>query len=206
MNSPLDQYAKVTASITEPHVLVREVLRLAGKYFSGCERSLKVVDLGAGAGRDALYYLENGCEVIVVEKEQVMVEALVSRVKADCSERLVVSQVPFEEMVLPDEVDIVSASLSLPFVPYAKFNDVWQKVVDSLREGGFFAGHFFGNEHGWFDLENGSYFSEEQLLELFRRSSMSIIDMTEINEPRESVEGEIVKCHMWDVILQKQIL
>ena len=46
-------------------------------------------------------------------------------------------------------VDLVNASLVLPFCAPDRFASVWERIVASLSAGGRFAGHLFGPRDDW---------------------------------------------------------
>lgn len=46
-------------------------------------------------------------------------------------------------------MDLVNASFALPFCAPEMFDDLWQRLCESLAEDGWFSGHFFGPNDDW---------------------------------------------------------
>jgi hypothetical protein len=44
---------------------------------------------------------------------------------------------------------LVNCSFALPFVPPERFPPTWQKIINSIRDGGRFAGQLFGPRDDW---------------------------------------------------------
>ena len=62
--------------------------------------------------------------------------------------RLVTRLARFEDATWP-ACDLVNASFSLPFGAPYRFEEVWRRIVDSLRPGGRFCGQLFGDRDEW---------------------------------------------------------
>jgi len=107
-----------------PRENLKKALQIFAKEFDEkkARRRLIAADLGAGAGNETIYLIENGWKVI-----------------------------------------LVNASISLPFVPRTEMKEVWKKIVDALREGGVFTGHFFGPEHAWSNNPRMSFYSVKEI-------------------------------------------
>lgn len=105
------------------------------------------IDLGSGAGNEALVLLEHGWRVLAIDGEPRAIEILESRVPKGLSPRLETLVVGFTSLKLPP-ADLVFASLSLPFA-----GDDLERVVglalDAVVPGGWFVGVLFGAEDDW---------------------------------------------------------
>jgi SAM-dependent methyltransferase len=104
------------------------------------------VDLGCGTGRDTLELLRGGWRVLALDREAEAIERVLA--ESDGDERLTAEVVRLEDATWPP-CDLVNASFSLPFCAPSRFDEVWARLVDSLRPGGRFAGQLFGDRDQW---------------------------------------------------------
>src|SRR6266849_5994068 len=102
-------------------------------------RQGRALDLGAGAGRDTRYLLEQGFRVTAVDADPRAVALLSALPQA----RLSVVQSSFEDFAFAI-YDLISAQFALPFIPRGRFADVFARLKAALAPGGVFAGQFFG--------------------------------------------------------------
>lgn len=107
------------------------------------------IDLGSGAGNEALALLEHGWRVLAVDGEPRALEILGSRVDAALSTNLEMRLGLFHEVALP-EADLVFASLSLPFAG-EHFDLALGRALDPVKPGGWFVGVLFGRNDTWAD-------------------------------------------------------
>ena len=102
------------------------------------------VDLGCGEGRDTVELLRRGWDVIAIDGEQEAVTRLLQR--PDINTELLQTRVAtFENIDLPESLNLINASFSLPFCAPESFPGLWEKIVSSLLTGGRFSGHLFGD-------------------------------------------------------------
>src|SRR5439155_1976460 len=102
------------------------------------------VDLGCGTGRDTIALLRAGWRVTAIDREREAIDLLRATV-GDDGGRLTTEISSFENARWP-VCELVNASFALPFCPPEHFDEVWRRIVDSLRPGGRFAGQLYG-EH-----------------------------------------------------------
>lgn len=106
------------------------------------------VDLGCGAGRDAIELLRRGWRVLGIDAEEEAVGRLRARPDLPPDARLETLAAKFEDAPWPP-ADLVNASFSLPFCPPDRFPALWGKIGASLLPGGRFCGQLFGERDGW---------------------------------------------------------
>ncbi len=128
----------------------RPTLRFALERFEEEGGAGFAVDLGCGEGRDAVELLRRGWRVLAIDAEREALERLLGRPElgVDALDRLRTEVARFEDATWP-EADLLNAGFSLPFCPPAAFDDVWRRIVGSLRPGGRFAGQLFGDRDEW---------------------------------------------------------
>ena len=177
---------------------------------------LTAADLGAGAGNETMYLLEKGWDVIAVDIDPYSIETIRERYKELINNTETGSKekpgsldarlIPMQRMELkPDSLDLVNASLSLPFIPRAEMKGVWIKIVKALRDGGVFTGNFFGPEHAWRNNPNLSFYSLEEIKnEFLKDSNLEIKDIFEEKKATRVAVGGTVLFHTITVIVQKK--
>ena len=109
---------------------------------------LLAVDLGCGNGRDTIEILRRGWSVVAVDAEPSALEGLHHRPDLPAGAALTTLLGRFEDVQWP-AAHLVNASFALPLCPRAKFNALWQRVVDSLLSGGRFSGQLYGDRDEW---------------------------------------------------------
>lgn len=106
------------------------------------------VDLGCGDGRDTQELLKRGWRVLGIDGEAEAIARLQNRPDIDYN-RLETLVMRFEDLMLPESVDLINASFCLPFCPPEHFPGLWNKIVSALRVGGRFCGQLFGECDSW---------------------------------------------------------
>ena len=154
------------------------------------------LDLGAGAGRDTRYLLEQGFQVTAVDAEPRAV-ALLSALP---SERLRVVQSAFEDFAFESAAyDLISAQFALPFIPRERFADVFARLKAALVPGGVFAGQFFGIH----DESN----TPDRAMTFFTRaeaeailSDLDTIELTEEDADGHKADGSPKHWHVFHIL------
>lgn len=110
--------------------------------------------------------------------------------------------VPFSEMTLPSELDLINASYSLPFCKPKDFDQCWRMIVDQLAIGGRFSGHFFGEKDEWASNPNLTIHSYEKMLKLFE--DQFIIEYLQIEDGLvPCANGGMKHWHVYHVVAKK---
>lgn len=143
-------------------------------------RKERALDLGAGAGRDTHYLLEQGFQVTAVDSDPHAVAMLRSLQAGN----LRVVQASFEEFAF-ETYDLINAQFALPFVSPRRFREVFERVKRALKPGGMFVGQFFGIHDQWNTPEHEmTFLTREQAEEVLQD-----LDIIELNE--EEVDGHV---------------
>lgn len=139
------------------------------------------VDLGCGAGNEALALLDRGWRVHAVDGERRAIEILRDRVSRELAERLTTDVSLFHEAVLP-RADLVFASLSLPFAAQHLRESV-EVAKTAVREGGWFVGVFFGHSDTWAEEDDVATVDRDDIEEMFDGLEVRHIDEAEFDGP-----------------------
>ena len=139
---------------------------------------LQAVDLGCGDGTESALLLERGWNVLAVDGEPAAIEHLMNKVSGEKRARLQTQVAKFKDIVFPP-ADLIHASLSIPFCEPEHFDALWQKIVNSVKPGGYFAGQFFGVRDSWAVNTDMTFHTEGQvskMLEPFEIESFHEMD------------------------------
>lgn len=160
----------------------------------------RALDLGCGAGRDSLQLLAEGWEVVAFDRDARALEMLRQQAASLMPHKLSTLCRSFEDTRPLPEVDLVNASFSLPFCEPELFDDLWQRVTDSLGVGGWFTGHFFGPNDDWSSSGHAIH-SRNEVLELF--DGWSIVDLCEFERDAKTAVGTLKHWHLFEVVARR---
>ncbi|MGQ4649640.1 methyltransferase domain-containing protein [Lyngbya aestuarii] len=182
----------------------RETLLKALELFDGensAAESPLAVDLGCGEGRDTIELLKRGWRVLGIDAQQEAISRLLSRPDIT-AERLETKVSGFEEVSLPESVDLVNASFSLPFCPPEYFPGLWQKIVASLRSGGRFCGQLLGERDSWSVYTSMNHHTPEQVEELLQPFEVEAFEEEE--HPGKTALGQQKHWHLFQIVARKR--
>lgn len=161
----------------------------------------KAVELGCGAGNDTVYLIKNGWNVTAVDSENTE-NFILEKLDEDEIKRFKFSKQDFESLNL-EENDLVLANYSIPFCNKNEFNTFWNKIVNSIKEDGYFVGNFFGTNDSWSKTKlDKTFLSKEEVLELFR-NKFEIVLFEEIENDKMTANGNMKHWHIFNVIAKK---
>lgn len=159
------------------------------------------VELGCGAGRDTVYLIRNGWNVLAIDRENVE-SRIVEKLSKEELKKLKFSRQKFENIEL-EKNNLVVANFSLPFCNKVNFEDLWNKINNSLLEDGYFVGNFFGVNDEWKKTkEEMTFLTKEQVIELFK--DFEIIEFKEVEKDDFTGMGKIKHWHIFNVIARKR--
>ncbi|MDP1879391.1 MAG: hypothetical protein Q8K60_00460 [Parachlamydiaceae bacterium] len=183
---------------TEPH----KTLILALKYFQLENNIGNAVDLGAGAGRDTIFLLKAGWQVFALDAEQLSIDVIINQIDSELLSNLKVAVVPFSEMIIPNELNLINASYSLPFCKPEDFALCWKKIMNGLIIGGRFCGQFFGVHDEWANSPNLTIHTFDDLMKLFE--NQFVIEYLQIeNGLIPCANGELKHWHIYHIVAKK---
>lgn len=165
------------------------------------QSNLFAVNLGCGDGRDTVELLRRGWRVLGIDGQVDAITRLQNRLDVDlklletCVQR-------FESITLPESVDLVNASFSLPFCPPEHFSEFWQKITNCLRSGGRFCGQFFGERDSWAVYPALTHVTRQQLTDLLK-DDWQIEVFEEEEHPGVTALGEEKYWHIFHIVVCK---
>lgn len=177
---------------------VREHLRRALDFVAtDAARPRTAVDIGFGAGVEALYLLDQGWQLFGVDPSRSAARTLRAAMPADAACRATIRVAPIGKVRLPD-ADLIWAGLSLPFLAAEQIPTLWPAIVASLRPGGVFAGDFFGRRHAWAGSSASFCLGLADLRRLLR--PLDLLSLTVERGARFSASRELFHSEMFTVI------
>jgi membrane dipeptidase len=157
------------------------------------------VDLGAGTGRDTAELLRRGWSVIAIDREREAIERVLALVGGP-SPRLETHAASFTDVAWP-AVDLVNASYALYLSSPEWFDELWERIVGSLRPGGRFCGQLLGPNDDWAGSGLVAHTREEleRLLAPFEVESLQ-----EVDEDGSTAIGTWKHWHLYHVVARKR--
>ena len=178
----------------EPNYIVKEFIKLN-------VRPGNAVELGCGAGRDTVYLIKNGWNVLAIDKENVK-SRIVEKLSKDELKKFKFSKQKFECIEL-EKNDLIVSNFSLSFCNKNDFEKLWNKIRNSILNDGYFVGNFFGVNDSWSVTKPQMLFlSKEQVIELF--DGFEIVFFEEIEKDSLTALGKLKHWHFFNVIARKQ--
>jgi SAM-dependent methyltransferase len=190
-NFEWDRFYSVTKDRAPWPMLMRAV--------SLAPRRGRALDLGAGAGRDTRYLLEQEFEVTAVDAEPGAV-ALLSALSND---RLRVVQSSFQEFdFAPATYDLINAQFALPFMPSDRFASTFARLKAALVPSGIFTGQFFGIHDEWNTPDHTMTFLTRAETEALL-SELDTIELTEEEVDRPTALGTPKHWHVFHILASR---
>ena len=184
------EYYEITKNKTPSKLLVKALGYVNNKG--------KAIDIGGGALKDTRYLLEQGFDVTVVDKADLMAKEA-EKIK---SEKLHYCVSSFFDFDFPKNgYDIASAMYALPFNPPESFEIVFTKIKQSLVKGGIFCGQCFGVRDEWSTNQEMSFHTKGQVAKSL--SDMEVILLDEEEKDDKTANGTLKHWHVFHFIARK---
>jgi len=111
-------------------------------------RGQRVIDLACGEGRDTLELVRRGWRVVAIDQSRRGIDMLLDQLDVDHAVRVSPQIASFADARLVP-CDLLNSSFAIPFCPRDQFDDLWRRIVSSIKPGGRFAGQLFGERDSW---------------------------------------------------------
>ena len=158
------------------------------------------IDLGCGDGRDTVEILRQNWAVLAIDKEPEAIQRLRAHPIVN-RDRLATQIISFEQLQLPQPVDLINASFSLPFCSPDDFPYLWNQIYNSLVPGGRFCGHLFGDRDSWKNSKLINTFTLQQVETLLQPYAIELLEEEE--HPGKTPLGEDRYWHIFHIVARK---
>ena len=212
-----DDYFVKKAEIELEKILRKKTNKNIEKYYDNTENEMpnytvkkfielnvepgNAVELGCGAGRDTVYLIRNGWNVLAIDREDVETR-IVSKLLVEELEQFEFFKQRFEDIELENS-NLVVANFSLPFCNKNDFKKLWAKINHSILKDGYFVGNFLGDKDEWkIAKEKMTFLTKEQVMELFR--NFEIVEFKEVEKDGLTGLGKMKHWHIFNVIAKKK--
>ena len=106
-----------------PHLLIKKFINMNIK-------PKNAIDLGCGAGRDTIFLIKNGWNVLAIDKEDTK-EFILKKLDNEEIKRFSFKCQSFENIEI-EKNNLLVANFSIPFCDKDCFNDFWKKITNSI--------------------------------------------------------------------------
>jgi SAM-dependent methyltransferase len=183
----------------EPRPLLARALALFEMGLAS-DTHRQAIDLGCGDGTETLALIEQGWRVLAIDRDPEAIRLVESKIPAEKRGQLQTQNVSFEQARLV-AANLVYAGLSLPFCARQHFDAVWRNLTESIRPGGRFAGHFFGDRDTWAAEPGMTCLTRQAVASLFDQFEIERFDESEDDRP--TALGDPKHWHVFEVIARK---
>ena len=156
------------------------------------------IDLGCGSGNETVYMVKNGIQVFAIDR-QLNQDFILNRLSDDEKKLISFMESSFEDIELP-KTQMLTAFFSIPFCNPNSFDELWDKIYNSIEDNGYFVGQLFGDRDAWNVVDSINTFPIEKVKEYLKK--YNIIKLEEVEYVRES---DNKKWHFYDIIAQKKV-
>ena len=212
-----DDYFVKKAEIELEKILRKKTNKNIEKYYDNTENEMpnytvkkfielnvepgNAVELGCGAGRDTVYLIRNGWNVLAIDREDVETR-IVSKLLVEELEQFELFKQRFEDIELENS-NLVVANFSLPFCNKNNFKELWAKINHSILKDGYFVGNFLGDKDEWkIAKEKMTFLTKDQVMELFR--NFDSVEFKEVEKDGLTGLGKMKHWHIFNVIAKKK--
>lgn len=154
------------------------------------------IDLGCGAGNETVYMIKRGIKVIACDR-QLNKDLILNRLNDDEKEKISFVESDFVNISIP-KTQCICAFFSIPFCNPKEFNNLWDKIYNSLENEGYFVGQLFGDRDAWSNNKDINTFTTEQVKRYLEK--YQLVSFKEVEYVRKL---DNKKWHSYNIIAKK---
>ena len=155
------------------------------------------IDLGCGSGNETVYMIKKGIKVLAIDR-QLNQDYILDRLNEEEKQLISFKESSFEDIELP-KTQLITAFFSLPFCNPNNFDELWNKIYNTIDNNGYFVGQLFGDRDAWNIVDSINTFPIDKVKDYLKK--YRIIKLDEVEYVRES---DNKKWHYYDIIAQKK--
>jgi tellurite methyltransferase len=182
----------------EPRTTLLEALR---RFDEEGSRERFAVDLGCGTGGDTVELLRRGWRVLALDGQAEAIDRLRALELSEGERGRLETRVSRFETTEWPPADLVNSSFALPFCRPGDFPALWERIEHSLRPGGRFSGHLFGDRDEWSNEDDMTFQTRAEAEALLSRFEVELFD--EVEEDSETAVGEPKHWHFFQVVARR---
>jgi len=157
------------------------------------------LDLGAGAGKDSRYLLENGYRVTAVDSDPASKKFLQ---KLPDQNKLTIVTATLQDFDF-EKYNLITSWFTLSFLPEEDLIDVFSKIKESLNPGGIFTGNVFGVDDEWSNSRSEmSFLTMQQTKELL--DGLDVLILKESKHDGFLANGKPKHWHVFIIVARKK--
>ena len=160
------------------------------------------IDVGCGTGSDTAYISRLGYQVQSFDNNPDSIAICVARFADDPLVKIRESS--FEAFEYP-KCGVVIANSSLYFADPELFKMTWKRIIDSIKQGGVFAGDFMGVNDSWASGFRSTITSMNKLEVEALFNNFEIVRFHERDETGKTAIGKTKHWHTFSVVAIKRI-
>jgi SAM-dependent methyltransferase len=160
-----------------------------------------VLDLGAGNLNESRYLLDQGFNRVVAVDQSSFSRDFATEVQ---DPRFKFTRSKIESFEFPENnFDAIFAMYVLPFISREDIQLVVDRIYKSLKQGGIFAGNFFGPKHDWGkETHQSSFYTKDEVEKML--APFTLIKFLEKEHDRDSIDGKRKEhFHQYHFIVKK---
>ncbi len=192
-------YDKKYSELTKSHE-PRDFAKLVLKYIE--KSNSKIIDAGCGSGNDSMLFINEGYEVIAIDRETSVIDEKKKNLDKERSQRLTVIKGDFTNINF-QKCDLFYSAYSLPFCSPECFESMWRNIVKSINPNGLIAIVLFGENDEWYSENSGkSFHTKAEIEKLLHGFEIILLDSNEYVGTCMNYEGIIINknWHVYNVI------
>ena len=185
----------------------KPVSDLALKVLKYIPKKSSIIDLGAGAGNDSIYFADNGHNVIAIDRETSVMSEVLDGFGDKYWSKIKVIRDDFYHVNLQSG-NVFFANYSLPFCGSDNFDEKWSSIESQVQVGGYISFVFFGLNDDWKNsADRFALHSKENILSMLKNYEILDLEEKEFEGKSMRPNGEIISkhWHVIEVIAKKEI-